>query len=113
MKLISGPTEFPAIAAVIVVAAATAVTTTTTTTTTNTTTTTTTTSTTTTTTSNTSTTITNTTPTATTTVKCQNFDGIDSLWLSDDRWRHKSELTLVEVLACCLTAQVITRNNVD
>ena len=28
----------------------------------------------------------------------------NSLWPSDDIWRHKSESTLAQVMACCLTA---------
>ena len=30
--------------------------------------------------------------------------GVNSLWPSDTIWRHKSGLTLAQIMACCLTA---------
>ena len=38
---------------------------------------------------------------------------VNTLWSSYAIWRHKSGSKLAPVMACCLTAQTITRTNVD
>ena len=38
---------------------------------------------------------------------------VNSLWPRDTIWRHKSESTLAQAMACCLTHQAITWTYVD
>ena len=38
---------------------------------------------------------------------------VNSLWPSDAIWRHRSQSTLAQVMACCLTHQALTWTNVD